>query len=100
MNDHFRVMIPDSVFLELDAIFGFVSNDSPQNAESLLARLIADLHGLDFMPGRCPKAETKRFRGRAYRKLVSRPYLIYFRIDDVAKVVHVLTIRHGARKPL
>lgn len=99
MNLHYQVVITSEVHRELDEIHAYVRQSSPQNAESLIDYLWACLARLKFMPGRCPLASTKRFRGRRYRKLVARPYLIYFRIDDATQTVYVLSVRHGARRP-
>jgi plasmid stabilization system protein ParE len=97
MTDRFRVIITDEVFAELDSIFEFVKQDSPQNAQRLIERLIRDMYSLDFMPERCPKTRTRRFSTGTYRKLVSKPYLIFFRVDIAVRAVYIMEIRHGAR---
>jgi plasmid stabilization system protein ParE len=42
-------------------------------------------------------------RGRPAAEIVRRmpvpPYLIYYRVDDARRVVEVITIRHGKRRP-
>src|SRR3954447_18209637 len=97
--DRFRIIIPDGIFATLDEIYEFVKQDSPQNAQELVERLIRDMYSLEFMPERCPRANTKRFPGTTYRKLVSKPYLIFFRINLILKAVYVVEIRHGAQRP-
>src|SRR4051812_18409219 len=97
--DRFRIIIPDEVFDQLDAIYEYVKNDSPQNAQKLLQRLIDAMYSLELFPMRCPRASTRRYPAGKYRKLLSKPYLIYFRVDVSLKFVFVVDIRHGARRP-
>ena len=65
---------------------------------SIVDRLVKDIYSLEFMPQRCTKVRTKRFPAAGYRKLISKPYLITFRIDEHLKAVYVVSLRHGAQK--
>jgi toxin ParE1/3/4 len=100
MTERYRIVITDDVFARLDEIFTYIALDqqSPQNAQRVIDRLVKDIYSLEFMPHRCAKVRTKRFTGGVYRKLISKPYVTVFRIDDRLKAVYVVSIRHGAQK--
>lgn len=56
--------------------------------------------GLSEMPGRCPVDERASERwGFEVHKLAHRKYLIHYRIDQSRRLVELLSLTHGARRP-
>jgi toxin ParE1/3/4 len=100
MTERYRIVITDEVFATLDEIFDYIKNQqqSPQNAQSVIDRLVRDMYSLEFMPHRYAKVRTGRLVAGVYRKLIAKPYVILFRIDDRLKAVYVVSLRHGAQK--
>ena len=73
--------------------FGYLDSNNPRAASRLAAALLAAGDGLPLFPNRGP-----RVSGTNMRELVAmRPYIIRYRVMD--DVVHILRIRHSARRP-
>jgi len=91
----FKVLITDSAIADLKEIVEFVAQDNPAAAARLGGKLINLALNLDTMPARFPFHDKQR----NIRKMVSAPYLIFYRCDEKASVVYILHIWHGARNP-
>ena len=98
MPDTYVVRITPRALADLEAIFDFISRDSPQNAAAMIARLLDAVDGLDILPHRFDVPRVGIVRGRQIRSMPVRPYLVRYRIDEARKVVYVLRVRHGARR--
>jgi toxin ParE1/3/4 len=61
------------------------------------------VYTLETNPGRCPVAPESKKADRPLRHLLygKKPhvYRVIYEIDDLKKLVRVLTIRHGAMEP-
>lgn len=84
--------------------FAFLSEHSPEAAQRLYEAMRNAILTLDEMPARCALAPEAPRLGVPVRQLLhgTRPgiYRIVFRIAEDAGEVHVLSVRHGACKPL
>ena len=99
MTPIYRVIASPRAAAELDEIQAYIAQDSPAGAATVMARLREAMQSLEALPHRYPIYQGKRRPATAVRRLPVSPYLIYYRIDDQAHVVSVVTVRHGARKP-
>ncbi|MBX3484653.1 MAG: type II toxin-antitoxin system RelE/ParE family toxin [Phenylobacterium sp.] len=79
--------------VDLAAIEGYVASFNPLAARALADRLISAANGLVEFPERGVPAS----RGTRHLTIV-RPYLIRYRVR--ADRIEIVTIRHGARRPL
>lgn len=98
MADRFDVRITNEAYADLDAIFRYIEEDSPENARRMLARLVSDIEELAELPYRNPVWEPSRKPDRVVRSLPVPPYKVYYRVIEDGKVVRVLHVRHGARR--
>ena len=94
----YRVIVSPRAFEELDAILEYVAGHSPANAAKVIAYLWKSMQALQHLPRRY---RVVRGAGRpkwAVRRMPVPPYLVYYRVDEVQKVVRILTIRHGSQR--
>ena len=100
MPARYRVILSPQTSADLADIHGHIAADSPQSAASVIAGLTDAVDSLQHLPKRHP---VYPIRGRPAAEVVRRmpvpPYLIYYRVDDARRVVEVITIRHGKRRP-
>jgi plasmid stabilization system protein ParE len=78
-------------------IMGWIANDSPANAAAMIDRILARIRGLSSLPKMCEYARENGMFPEELRQLVVGPYRVIFTLQG--REVHVLRIRHGARRP-
>lgn len=98
MPEQYRILIQPRVAADLEAIHHYISHDSPQNAASFIAKLIAAFDSLQAFPTRYSVYEGPRRPRDAVRRMPVSPYLVYYRVRDDVNAVDIITVRHGARK--
>ena len=89
-----RVQYAAAALLELQSIGAYIVERNPQAALRVERERAA--HSLATMPRRGRK---QRSRGVWKIGVGKYPYNIYYRIDGVAQIVTIVTIRHAARQP-
>ena len=96
----YRVELTARAIPNLRRIFQWIDAESSPRARAWFNELDAAIMSLDEKPQRCPMTPEDR----ALRHLLfgKKPhvYRIIYAIDEHARVVRVLHIRHGARAPL
>ena len=80
---------------DLQEISDYISQSSPAYADSMIARIIDAVEGLEQFPLMGQRVLDVRVKGVELRELSARPYRIIYRIKDERVVV--LAIVHGAR---
>ncbi len=93
----YRVRITPRALCDLQGIFDYIAEDSPGNAAAMIERILDAIDGLEFMPYRYKVLEGAE--GKGIRSIPIRPYLVRFRVEEEPGIVHVLHVRHGARRP-
>lgn len=83
---------------DLEAVFDFVSEDSPQSAVRLVERLLAAIDSLQLLPHRYNVSKGSAALGERIRSMPVRPYLVRYSIDEARRVITILSVRHGARQ--
>jgi plasmid stabilization system protein ParE len=100
----YKVILFERAERDILEAFGYIYEHAPDAAVRWYQRLKVDIQSLSETPARCSKAPESRMLGFELRQLIfgkrSGRYRIIFRILEESKEVHVLAIRHGARKPL
>ena len=90
----FKVVITDNALGDLQEIVEFVAQDDPASAVRLGEKIITATLSLAEMPARCPLHDSQR----GIRKMTLSPYLIFYTCNEMASVVNILHIWHGARR--
>lgn len=98
MPDSYRVRITPQALADLEAIFDYISQHSPADAAKMVRTILDAIDGLDVLPYRYDVPRTGTVRGRQVRSMPVRPYLVRYRVDERAKTVYILRVRHGARR--
>jgi len=84
--------------------FTYLSERAPEVAAHWYRHIRGEIKSLTEMPARCPLAPEGTKLGLELRHLTygKRPgiYRIVFRIVEEGQEIHVLAVRHGARRPL
>jgi toxin ParE1/3/4 len=89
----FKVLITDAAVEDLREIVEFVAADNRDAAIRLGEKLVAHAMSLARMPQRFPFHDERR----GIRKMVLRPYLIFYKCDEGALTINILHFWHGAR---
>lgn len=100
MIDPCQLIVAPKAALELQKIHYHIAKDSPQNAESMILRIMDALELLRTVPHRAALPTHQVGPKHPVRSVIVHPYIVYFRAIDGERVVRVLRIRHGARRSL
>jgi plasmid stabilization system protein ParE len=98
MPETYRVRITPRALADLESIFRSITTDSPQNAATMIGKILDDIDGLEIFPHRYGVPRLGAVSGREIRSMPVRPYLVRYRIDEARKSVHILQVRHGSRR--
>lgn len=94
----YTVFIEPPAYVEIEEAYLFIRQDSPGNANRWFNSLLKAIDSLQEMPRRCPVAPENDVFEEEIRQLIHGSYRILFTIDG--SEVHVLHVRHGARRHL
>jgi plasmid stabilization system protein ParE len=94
----YEVRLSSQALGHLRGISAHIAQHSPQNAASMIARLLEAIDDLEFMPERFRVVGRSRTRGNNVHARVVQPYIIYYHVDRIARKVFVVQIRHGAQR--
>jgi plasmid stabilization system protein ParE len=95
MPAKYRVRITRASERDIEEIWTFIANDSPEEADKFIRRLEEQIETLEKFPERCSLIPENEILGTRYRHLLYGNYRSLFRI--VRKTVYVLRVIHGAR---
>jgi len=99
----YRVELTSRAASDLDILYVEKNAAASPAAASWYNGLEAAVYSLESYPHRCPVAPEGKGSGRRLRHLLygKKPhvYRVIYEIDEQRKLVSVLTIWHGARKP-
>jgi plasmid stabilization system protein ParE len=98
MADRNRVELTESASADLETIFKYVEQRSPDNAAKLIDRILVAVRGLDILSTRHPVAGRRRSSKAIVYKFVVESFLVYYAVDPRRDRVTVLHVRHGARR--
>lgn len=100
----YQLVILPQAEADIAEAFTYLAEHSPQAAGRWYRLVREAIESLAEMPARCPLAPETVKLGFEIRQLLYGQrrglYRIAFRIVEDVQEVHVLAVRHGARKPL
>jgi plasmid stabilization system protein ParE len=100
MPDKFRILLKKRVATDLEKISKTIARDSPQAAPAFVERILDAIDSLEMFPHRKVVQGQKPDEAHPVRSLPVPPYMVFFRVIDSQRIVRVLRVRHGARRPL
>lgn len=94
----YRVIPTTAADRELEDAYHYIASDNPAAAAKWYNGCLAAMRSLGEFPNRCPLAPENDEFAEEIRHLIFGNYRILFTI--CGDEVHVLHVRHGARKPI
>lgn len=101
--EEYEIVFAPTAHEDLVDILEWLEEKAPEKVSEWYAAIKADIQTLSRMPERCPKAPENGLWGdEELRQLLFRGYPSKYRILFFIKKnrVHILNIRHGARRYL
>ena len=90
-----QVLITDLAKADLQEITEYIAQDNPAAAARFAQKLLEDTLSLAHSPYRGRALQRKR----DVRRILRRPYLVYYRIEMNPDLVRMLRFWHGFRHP-
>jgi toxin ParE1/3/4 len=81
---------------QLDQIYSYIEARNPTAAKQVKARIKQSIARIARHPYSCRASEHPGIR---VLPVVRYPYLVFYSVDEVAKEVHILRNRYGAKHP-
>lgn len=93
----YDLLITELADEDLDAIVQYISFDlsNPVAAKNLLDKLEAVYQFLVSSPQMYPVCDDDRLKGRGYRKVLLKNYILIFRVDEAISRVYLLRFFYG-----
>jgi plasmid stabilization system protein ParE len=98
MAEAYWIRLTSRAISDLENIFQYIRQNSPQNAGTMVAQIIDVIDSLCSMPSRCKVVGKSRTTGSDIHAMIVHPFIVYYRVDDPQRAVFILMILHGARK--
>jgi len=98
MPETYRVIYTSNAGADLEEIFRFISQSSPQNAVEMIDRLVKEIDGLDILPQRFAPTRSRRRFHRGIRTMPVRPFLVYYEINETTRTVAIVAVERGTRR--
>ena len=91
----YSVQVTRAAERDVEEIWTYIADDSPENATAFILRLEEQIEALEQFPERCPLIPENELLGTGYRHIIYGAYRTIFRITG--KTVFMVRIIHGAR---
>ena len=97
--DKYKIKINPKAIRDLDSIYGYIANEklAPENAKDQVNRIKKAILNLEIFPQSHQERNEGRYAEKGYRQLVIDNYIAIFHIDEVKKIVYVVTIQYQGR---
>ncbi|GAB7026464.1 type II toxin-antitoxin system RelE/ParE family toxin [Geotalea toluenoxydans] len=95
MRVKYNVQITPAAERDVEEIWIYIADDSPENANAFIIGVEEQITTLEQLPERCPLIPENEQLGTAYRQLLYGAYRTIFRI--AGKTVYILRIIHSSR---
>lgn len=97
--DRYQVKLNPRAIRELDNIYEYIANEKldPENAKKQVDRMKKVILNLEIFPQSHQERNEGRYSGKGYRQLLIDNYIAVFRVDEVNKIVYVVTVQYQGR---
>jgi len=97
MRERYQIQLSRRVESQLEKIFEYIAQDSPDNASGLIAEVLNSIYSLQVFPKR-QRVQSSAGALVPVRSLPCGNYMIFFEIDEPKQVVKIIRVSHGSRK--
>jgi plasmid stabilization system protein ParE len=98
MSEEYRIVYSAQALADLVEAHAFVALDSREHAAELAGRIVGAIDALVTFPYRNALEVRHMKTGAPFHKAIIDPYIIFYRIQEKTRSVHIVAIRHGARR--
>lgn len=91
----YQVVLTAKAREDLRAIGAYIARDNAAATLRFTHRLLDEAQALNHAPHRGVQVRQRP----EVRRIVHRPYLIYYRIEEDRNIIRILRFWHGARDP-
>ena len=91
-----RIRYRPTAVAQLDAIFSYIAQRSPQSATRVVETI---KRNIDRLAEFRYSARASEVPGIRELPIVRYPYIVFYAVDDVANEIHILRIRHTSQDP-
>ena len=91
----YSVQVTPAAERDVEEIWTYIADDSPEDATAFILRLEEQIETLEQLPERCPLIPENELLGTGYRHIIYGAYRTIFRITG--KTVFIVRIIHGQR---
>ena len=97
--EKYKVKVNPRAIRELDSIYGYIATEksAPENAYAQVLRIKNAILNLSTLPQSHQERIEGRYARKGYRQLLVDNYIVIFRIDEINKTVHVVTVQYQRR---
>ena len=97
MTVKYNLRIVDDAQRDILEIDDYISAQSPQNAQSVIAEIGSTIRSLDNYPTRFKVFERNADPDKVVHSTTVLGFVVYYRVIESEALVEVLTVRRGAR---
>lgn len=97
--DKYAVRLYEDAFQDIDEIYTYLAirKLSPEIAKKQTDRIWKALKGLERFPQSHQDRLEGDYSGMGYKQLLIDNFIAVYRIDEVKKIVYVVTVQHQSR---
>lgn len=97
--DKYTVRLYPKAYRDIDEIYRYIAFEklSLENAKGQTDRIWKAILKLEEMPFSHQDRLDGRYAGKEYKQLVVDNYIIIYKIDDIEKIVNVITVQYQGR---
>lgn len=99
MPEIYTVKITKQAQEQIREIIGYIrfTLQAPGTAMKMLNTLEQEITSLDRFPNRVPLTDEEPWHSQGIHKLTVKNYLVYFWVDEAAKIVQVIGVVYGRK---
>ena len=92
----YKICFTDQAFFDINNIYSYIAFDlsSPETAEKLYHKIIAEIETLADFPFRCALLSEESFRRLGLRRLLIQHYSVIFIVQESSSQIIILRILH------
>jgi len=98
MPDSYHIILTREALSDLEEIADYIRVESPQAAALVAEKILDAIDSVASMPERFKRVGKSQKRGSPVHAMIVRPFIVYYRIEQSSRALHILTVTHGASR--